>query len=125
MSLFEQGMIGSSLLAVNSNHNTKILNMFSTRFHSLLYLDHVCGYHQYAPRLSFPRLNLRLCKPPLTRSVHYLTRKLAPRPDPRAVENQYPRHNGQQRANAAEQTARRAVAKAVVHLCCYEWEYAA
>lgn len=57
--------------------------------------------------------------------VHNLARKLAPRPDARAVKHQDPRHHRQQRADAAEQTARGPEAEVVVHLRCEEGEYAA
>lgn len=48
-------------------------------------------------------------------SIHNLTRKLTPRPDPRAVEDQDPRHDGEERPDAAEQAARGAEAKVIVH----------
>jgi hypothetical protein len=57
--------------------------------------------------------------------MHNLAGKLTPRADAWAVEDQDPRHDGQQRADAAEQAARRAVAEPVVHLRCDEWEDAA
>jgi hypothetical protein len=57
--------------------------------------------------------------------VHNLASKLTPRADARTVEDEDPRHNRQQRADAAEEAARGAVAEAVVHLGCDEGEDAA
>jgi len=57
-------------------------------------------------------------------SLHNLTRKLTPRANLRSIEYQDPRHNRQQRANAAQQTTRRPVAKTRVHLLRDEREHA-
>lgn len=56
-------------------------------------------------------------------NIHDFAGELAPGPDSRAIEDQYPRHHCQERANAAQETARWAVPKLVVHLCRYEREY--
>ena len=56
--------------------------------------------------------------------IHNLTCELTPCSNPRSVEHQNPRHNGQQRANPAKQAARRTIPKLIIHLGRDEWEYA-
>ena len=59
--------------------------------------------------LSMQAYNSFLC-------VHDFARKFTPCPDLWTIEDQNPGHDGQQRTNAAQQTARRTVAQFVIHL---------
>ena len=55
-------------------------------------------------------------------SLYNLASKATPRPDPRPVKHQYPRHERQQRPHPAQQAARAAIRQPLVHLGCDEGE---
>ena len=48
----------------------------------------------------FSNVSLYIRKPTFLLCVYDLAREFTPRPDPRAIENQNPRYNSQQRADA-------------------------